>query len=126
MGSIGSFMLFMFLLFVPRVIIGAAVSAGFHAYRSCLFSNPVNFPASSGFLHVFDPANGTVFEPNLDPVRMVRAFCQNIPDNALGQLPRTLVLLLYDPDPHPGPYPAMLRTRHEISSFFNSPGKEMD
>ncbi len=38
----------------------------------------------------------TVIQPDLDAMWVTRRFRQNIPNNALGELSRTLILLQYD------------------------------
>ena len=50
-----------------------------------------------------DPPHKAIFQPNLDPVGMCGGFCQDIPDNAFGELPGPLVLLQYNGYFHTGP-----------------------
>lgn len=42
------------------------------------------------------PANGTVLQPDLNPMRMRRGAGQNLLDNTACQLTRALIFFLYD------------------------------
>jgi hypothetical protein len=64
------------------------------------------------------PADLPIRQPNLDAVRVACRFCQDVFDNAPGQLAGALIRFQHDFNIHAGLYVRTVSSIHQIDSLF--------